>query len=152
MERMKPKYFEPCHRTILRVPLYEIDIGGGVYHGNYFHFFEIARDDFFRHIGFPYRRLMDEYNMHLTVAQLTCAYFSPLYYDDVVTIVTGIEELKSRSIVVIQRIDKEESNGTAIPCIQAVFALVCIETEGNKKVSTLPEPLRSALKKWLGKA
>ncbi|MEJ5299399.1 MAG: thioesterase family protein [Thermodesulforhabdaceae bacterium] len=148
MEKMKPRFFEPSHRTVLRVPLYEIDIGGGVYHGNYFHFFEIARDDFFRHIGFPYRRLMDEYGMHLTVAQLTCAYFNPLNYDDVVNVATGIEELRSRSIVVIQRIDRESPGGEVIPCVQAIFALVCVGGE-QRKVSTIPEPLRKAINSWL---
>lgn len=149
MEKMKPRYFEPAHRTVLRVPLYEIDIGGGVYHGNYFHFFEIARDDFFRHLGFPYRRLMDEYGMHLTVAQLTCAYFSPLNYDNVVTVVTGIEELRSRSMVVIQRIDREEPGGKVTPCVQALFALVCVGGEHERKVLTIPDPFRQAIKKWL---
>jgi len=148
MEKMKARFFKPCHRTVLRVPLYEIDIGGGVYHGNYFHFFEIARDDFFRHLGFPYKRLMDEYRMHLTVAQLTCAYFAPLNYDDVVTVATGIEEIRSRSILVIQRIDKEGADGAVIPCVQAIFALVCIGGE-ERKVSTIPEPLRQALTSWL---
>lgn len=150
MEKMKPRFFEPSHKTTIRVPLYEIDIGGGVYHGNYFHIFEIARDDFFRHLGFPYRRLMDEYGMHLTVAQLTCAYFFPLHYDNVVTVSTGVEELRSRSMVVIQRIDREEPDGTVLPCVQAIFALVCVGGAETRKVSTIPEPFRNALKNWLG--
>ncbi|MCX7822891.1 MAG: acyl-CoA thioesterase [Syntrophobacterales bacterium] len=149
MERMKPRFFEPYHCTILRIPLYEIDIGGGVYHGNYFHFFEIARDDFFRHLGFPYKKLVDEYLMHLTVAQVTCTYFAPLHYDDMVTVVTGVEELRSRSIVMVQRIDRKELDGAITVCVQALFALVCVGGKEGRRVSSLPEPFRNAIKKWL---
>jgi acyl-CoA thioesterase FadM len=42
------------HTTRLRVPLFEVDLGQVVYHWNYFHLFESAREDFLRTIGFPY--------------------------------------------------------------------------------------------------
>ena len=39
------------HHFPYRIPLYEIDIGQAVYHGNYFHFFELAREAFLRDLG-----------------------------------------------------------------------------------------------------
>ncbi len=152
MEKAKPIFFAPSHKTILRVPLYEVDVGGGVYHGNYFHLFEVGRDDLFRSLGFPYRRLMDG-GMHLTVAQLSCAYFKALHYDEEVSVVTGIRELRSRSIHVIQRIDRMGESGDngevgdAVPCVQAEFALVCVGA-GNRVLS-LPGEFRQALERWL---
>ncbi len=142
MERIRPIDFSPSHVTTLRVPLYEVDIGGGVYHGNYFHLFEIARDDFFRSIGFPYIRLVEEYDMHLTVAQVSCAYFQPLRYDDLVDVHTGVREIKTRSIVIIQRIDRFKK-----PCTQAEFAMVCISPK--KGVLSIPESFRNAIKSWM---
>ena len=31
------------HKTELRAPVFEVDLGQAVYHGNYFHVFELAR-------------------------------------------------------------------------------------------------------------
>ncbi len=43
----------PYHITSLRVPFFEVDIGQAVYHGNYYHLFELGREDFLRKTGFP---------------------------------------------------------------------------------------------------
>ncbi len=142
MERIKPIDFYPFHEIELRVPLYEVDLGQGVYHGNYFHFFELARDEFFKALGFPYSKLMEK-RMHLTVAQLVCSYYCPLGYDDDIRIKTGLEEIKTRSIKIIQQILK----GDRI-CTQAIFALVCITFDG--KITKMPEELVEKLKKWMG--
>ena len=52
------------HKTQLRVPLFEVDLGQAVYHGNYFHLFELGREAFLRDLGYPYRRFMDQ-QLHL---------------------------------------------------------------------------------------
>ena len=38
------------HIFNMKIPLYEVDIGGGVYHGNYYHLFELARESMFEDI------------------------------------------------------------------------------------------------------
>ena len=68
------------HKTRLRVPLYEVDLGHAVYHGNYFHLLELAREGFLRDLGYPYRRFMDE-QLHLTVVEASCSYWRSLRYD-----------------------------------------------------------------------
>lgn len=40
----------PYHITGLRVPFFEVDMGQAVYHGNYYHFFELGREDFLTHL------------------------------------------------------------------------------------------------------
>ncbi len=142
MERIKPVDFYPFHETKLRVPLYEVDLGQGVYHGNYFHFFELARDEFFRALGFPYIRLM-EGGMHLTVAQVVCSYYRPLGYNDDVTVKTGLEEVKTRSMKIIQQILKDSR-----VCTQAIFALVCVTFDG--RVTRMPEEFVEKLNMWKG--
>ena len=52
------------HITRVRVPLFEVDPGQAVYHANYFHLFELGREAFLRHIGFPYRQFMNR-QLHL---------------------------------------------------------------------------------------
>lgn len=141
MNKMSAQLFTPSHVTIMRVPLFEIDLGQAMYHGSYFHIFEIGRDDFFRTIGFPYKSLM-EVGYHLAIAQVTCAYFHGLRYDDEIQIHTGIKEIRSRSLSVIQRIDRE---GTV--CTQAEFAMVCVKDRG--KPSRIPDDFRTIISPWL---
>lgn len=140
MDRISPRFFNPSHTTIVRVPLFEIDLGKAMYHGAYFHLFEIARDDFFRSIGFPYSQLMN-LGHHLTIAQLTCRYFAGLHYDEIVHIHTGLLELRSRSLSIIQRIDREGK-----VCTQAEFAMVCVDHMGRP--ARIPEKLRTILSVW----
>ncbi len=141
MERIRPKNIFPFHKTKLRIPLFEVDLGQGVYHGNYFHLFEVARDDFFRAIGFPYKDFMAR-KLHLAVAQLACAYYKPLGYDDIVIVKTGISSIKSRSIEIIQQILSNDHI-----CTQAEFAMVCVGFDG--KVSKLPMEFVERADKWL---
>ena len=91
------------HKSRFLVPLYEVDLGQGVYHGNYFHFFELAREAFLRELGYPYRRFMDQ-QMHLTVVESTCSYRRSLHYDDAIEIHTAIDWWRTRSLAFSQAI------------------------------------------------
>ncbi len=137
MTEMKRK-----HHIIYRIPLYEIDLGNALYHGNYFHLFEIARDDFWRSIGFPYPRIMS-LGMHLTIVELNCRYRKPLHYDEEVQITTHVEKMGSRSLTLRQEISRPEKNEI---CTEAIINMVCVTFEG--KPTRLPEELRSLLEKW----
>ena len=77
------------HITSLRVPFFEVDMGQAVYHGNYYHMFELAREDLLRKAGFPYREFMNR-QLHLSVVESRCKYRKSLRYDDQIEIHTGI--------------------------------------------------------------
>lgn len=127
--------------TTVRIPLFEIDLGNAMYHGAYFHIFEIARDDFFRALGLPYSSLIRR-GYHLTIAQLSCRYFAGLHYDEIVQVYTGLLELGSRSLSIIQRIDRD-----GVVCTQAQFAMVCVDHTG--KPARIPDDLRKTLYHWI---
>ena len=121
------------HVTRIRVPLYEVDIGGGVYHGNYFHLFEIAREDFLRDLGYPYSRFMKQ-QLHLTVAEISCIYQKPLFYDDLIEIHTEVPERRIRSLSFLQTIYRDDGDKGLTECTQARLNMVCIRFTGLSSV------------------
>lgn len=142
------KEFEPVrfHTTRLRVPLFEIDLGQAVYHGNYFHFYNQARDAFLRETGFSYKRLMAE-EMHLTIVELNTRFRSPLTYDETIEIQTGVSWWRSRSIGMKQRIFRQKDADERILCNEATFSMVCVGFSGRPV--TLPPSLLAALEGWI---
>lgn len=85
------------HHFLYRIPLYEIDMGQAVYHGNYFHFFEMAREAFLRDLGFGYPELVAR-QIHLAIVESRCYYRKPVRYNDSIDIFTTIAGLKSRGV------------------------------------------------------
>lgn len=65
---------------------------GIVYHGNYAVYCEVARVEFFRQIGLPYKELEDS-GIMLPVTELKMKYIKPAFYDDLLTIETSIPEI-----------------------------------------------------------
>ncbi len=122
-----------------RIPLYEIDLGNAMYHGNYFHLFEIARDDFWRQIGFPYKKIMD-LRMHLTIVECQCRYRKPLFYDEEVYIATAVTKVGNRSLSLSQKIFRPPKNEL---CTEATLNMVCVTFEG--KPTRLPAELKKVL-------
>ncbi|MHC1730053.1 MAG: acyl-CoA thioesterase [Syntrophobacteraceae bacterium] len=142
------------HITSLRVPLFEVDLGQAVYHGNYFHLFELGREEFLRNIGFPYRRFMDR-QMHLTIVESKCTYRKPVRYDDMIEIHTGISLIRRRSLAFSQLIVRDEDTGREPRletgakqlCTQALLNLVCVRFSGQPTV--LPEDFVEAVDGFL---
>ena len=67
--------------TTVRVRYAETDRMGVVYYANYFVWFEVARADLLRTLGWTYRE-MEEGGVHLPVIEAHCDYRRPTRYDD----------------------------------------------------------------------
>ena len=136
------------HRTELRVPLFEVDLGQAVYHGNYFHLFELGREDFLRQLGYPYRRFMDQ-QLHLTIVELSCAYRKALRYDDVIDIHSTVTWWRSRSLAFQQCIFRKNDVGDGELCTSATLNMVCVRFSGRP--TTLPPDFIQLLQERAGK-
>lgn len=66
----------------VRVYYEDTDVSGVVYHANYLRFFERARTEWLRHLGFDQKRLMDEQGVAFTVASLQVDFQVPARLDD----------------------------------------------------------------------
>ena len=67
--------------TVVRVRYAETDAMGVAYYANYFVWFEVARTDLLRTLGWSYRE-MEESGVVLPVIEATCQYRRPARYDD----------------------------------------------------------------------
>lgn len=76
----------------LRVRYGETDQMGIVYHGNYPSYFEVARIEFFREIGLPYKELETK-GIILPVVDLGVKFIKSAYYDDELFIKATVTEI-----------------------------------------------------------
>ena len=131
-------------RSTVRVRYAETDQMGVVYHSNFLIYFEIGRTDYFRRLGFTYRK-MEEDKVYMPVTECYCRYFIPAVYDDELEIVTGLEmqsRLRIKFLYDVQRRDDSKK-------IAAGFTVhVPINPEGNP--CRIPQVYLDALKGSMG--
>jgi acyl-CoA thioester hydrolase len=77
--------------TQLTVRYAETDMMGVVYHGSYIPWLEVGRTQLLKELGLPYRQL-EESGFRLPVLEVSLKYLRPARYDDLVTIVTRLNE------------------------------------------------------------
>lgn len=78
--------------TTLRVRYAETDQMGVVYHSNYFPWFESARTESIRELGYTYAD-MEKMGIIMPVIDVHCRYLRPARYDDLIRIKTTLKEL-----------------------------------------------------------
>jgi acyl-CoA thioester hydrolase len=76
----------------VRVFYGDTDQMGVAYYANYLRWFEMARNEYLRAVGFPYRRVEAE-GIHLPVVEAGCRYLAPARYDDWLQLEAWIEDL-----------------------------------------------------------
>lgn len=77
----------PGSLTNLRVRYAETDKMGVVYYANYLVWFEVARTDLLRSLGWSYRE-MEAAGISLPVIEVHCEYHRPARYDDEIEVRT----------------------------------------------------------------
>lgn len=83
--------------TKVRVRYGETDQMGYVYYGNYPLYYEVARTDMIRKLGWPYKKL-EESGIMLPVLSLNVKYIKPAFYDDELTVKTKVIKLPETRI------------------------------------------------------
>src|SRR5688572_14946121 len=78
--------------TQVRVRYSETDQMGVVYHSNFFPYFETARAESIRQLGFTYAD-MEKMGIIMPVVEVHCKYLRPARYDDLLLIKTILKEL-----------------------------------------------------------
>jgi acyl-CoA thioester hydrolase len=99
LKKLFTSQYQPLKKTFLlymykteiqlRVRYAETDRMGYVYYGNYATYFEVARVESLRNLGFTYKAMEDN-GFVLPVLDYSIKYFKPAYYDDLLTIFTTI--------------------------------------------------------------
>ncbi|MCB0410165.1 MAG: acyl-CoA thioesterase [Flavobacteriales bacterium] len=128
--------------TKVRVRYSETDMMGYCYYGNYAAFFEVARVEAIRGLGFSYRQ-MEEEGIALPVLEYHIKYYKPAFYDDELTIETTITEIPKARIHFRYKTFNEK--GTLLN--EASTSLVFISKETMKPCSA-PQEIVEAMQKY----
>lgn len=84
--------------SIEDLALAEFDIGGVLYHANYFHLYERARETLLRAHGFPYSELVQA-STHLAIVESHQHFAAPISYGQELQTFLWVTQLKRSSIV-----------------------------------------------------
>jgi len=128
------------HETEVRVRYAETDQMGIAHHANYLIWFEAGRSDLCRARGFSYKDMEEQEDALMVVAESYVRYKSPAFYEDILTIKTGISEIRSRSI----RFSYEISRASDSSLIAEGETLHLV-TNKQQKVKTIPEAYKRLL-------
>jgi len=132
--------------TRLRVRYAETDQMGVVYHSNHLIWFEVGRVELMRQMGFSYRDMEREDGKYIAVAEVTCRYKAPIFYDEEVIVRTWLKNVRE-SVLVFQYELSRAENGKLL----AEGKTTHVVTDSQMKVSTLPEKYMKAFRSAVGK-
>lgn len=126
------------HETRIRVRYKDTDRMGLVYYGNYFTFFEVARSELMRDLGYSYADVeADGYGMVVTEA--SAKYHGNTRYDALITVKTAILPLKKVQVRFEYRVLDE--TGRLLVSGHTVHA--CLNAD--QKPTRIPQKLREII-------
>lgn len=119
----------------VRVYFEDTDAGGVVYHASYLKFFERARTEFLRLLGWNQGELLKNASCAFVVSDLLIQYKRPAKLDDILVIRTSLKELRRASFVFEQRAFRDDVLMTS-----AQVRVVCISPSTGRPLP-IPEDM-----------
>jgi acyl-CoA thioester hydrolase len=114
-------------RWPVRVYYEDTDAGGVVFYANYLKFFERARTEMLRSLGFEQDQLNTEQNIVFVVRSVQVDYLKPAYFNDLLETSAKIILAKKASFIFEQQITRNDQ----VLC-QGVIKIACIDTVSMK--------------------
>jgi acyl-CoA thioester hydrolase len=115
--------------TTLRVRFYETDKMGFMHHSNYARYYECARTEAIREIGYPYAQAEKDGTI-MPVVKIESKFILPLYYDDEVKIITQIKNIPRFGMITF---DHQFYNAQNQLVHEGSITLAMITTASNKR-------------------
>jgi acyl-CoA thioester hydrolase len=125
--------------TTYRVIYGDTDQMGVVYYANYLRWFETGRGELLRASGIPYATIEGR-GMHFPVAEVSCRYFRPAHYDDLIVIETRIASVRRASLTFTYRITCEAE---AALLVSGSTKHACVDGQG--RIMRIDEDLLQSL-------
>jgi acyl-CoA thioester hydrolase len=130
---------DPAYALDLRVYWEDTDAGGVVFYANYLKFFERARTEWLRALGFEQQRMKDQNGSLFVVVGADIRYHAPARLDDVLRIDVRPAQVGRASLLLAQRALRA---GTLLASGQVRIGCVHADTW---RAQRLPRPLLAAL-------
>ena len=134
------------NETRLRVRYAETDQMGVVYHSNHLIWFEVGRVELMRQMGFSYRDMERADGRFIAVAEVTCRYRAPVFYDEEVIVRTRLKTVRESVIIFSYELTRADSG-----VLLAEGETTHIVTDSAMKIAALPEKYLSAFRAAVGK-
>ncbi|PPD04486.1 MAG: tol-pal system-associated acyl-CoA thioesterase [Methylobacter sp.] len=107
----------------VRIYYEDTDAGGVVFYANYLKFFERARTELLRSLGFEQDQLIMHEQVLFAVRSVQVEYLSPARFNEQILVSAGITELKKASLSFHQQITRENkllcTGDVRIACLDA---------------------------------
>ncbi|HEB77004.1 MAG TPA: tol-pal system-associated acyl-CoA thioesterase [Methylothermaceae bacterium] len=87
----------------VRIYYEDTDAGGVVYYANYLKFFERARTEFLRQLGFEQDDLIEREGVLFAVRSIQTDYLRPARFNDLLSVTCRVTELKRASVDFFQQ-------------------------------------------------
>lgn len=129
--------------TKIRVRYAETDQMGVVYHSNFFPYFEVARAESIRQLGFTYAD-MEKMGVIMPVVDVHARFLKPALYDELLNIKTFLKELPVHHKIEFHH---EVFNEKEELICTANIILYFMEKAGMKR-TTLPGALKNKLERY----
>lgn len=123
----------------VRIYYEDTDAGGVVYYANYLKFFERARTEMLRAIGYEQDALRLAENMLFVVRSVKVDYLSSAHFNELIEVSSTIAEVKRTRIIFDQMINRE-----TITLCRAEISIVCLNAT-TMRPTAIPQPLLEQL-------
>lgn len=128
--------------TTVRVYFEDTDAQGVVYHANYLRFFERARTDFLRALGFEQRGMLEAQRLAIVISSVQMRFARPAKLDDLLAIRTRVTKMGRASFT----FDQSAWRDGQLVC-QAELRVACVGPD--LRPAALPEDWYETIKKHI---
>ena len=126
--------------THIRVRYAETDQMNVVYYGNYAQYFEVARAESIRNLGFTYKEI-EAVGVIMPVVEMQIKYLRPAHYDDLLTIKTILRELPADHRIIFEH----EVYNAEKKLLTTGKVILYFVKMGSFEKTIMPEPMRRVL-------
>ncbi len=129
--------------THIRVRYAETDQMNVVYYGNYAQYFEVARAESIRNLGFTYKK-MEAAGVMMPVVEMQTKFLRPAHYDDLLNIKTILRELPTDHRIIFEHeVYNEEKKLLTLGKVILYFVKI-----GSFQKTVMPDSLRLVLQSF----
>lgn len=123
----------------IRIYYEDTDAGGVVFYANYLKYFERARTELLRSMGYEQDELRASKNVIFAVRWVQIDYLSPARFNEMIDVSAEINEVKKASLT----FDQSITRGDNLLC-KGTIRIACLDSE-SLRPKAIPEPLLRTL-------
>lgn len=123
----------------VRVYYEDTDAGGVVFYANYLKFYERARTEMLRTMGFEQDELMAQQNILFVVRSVQVDYLQPAKFNDLLDVSAALSRVKSASLIFAQTVMRQDEILS-----KATIRIACLDSN-SMRPQLIPDSLKQAL-------